>query len=68
MLSNGIIYPAGTEAHTAQPIGFDRVVYVRNGNPALCRAINLRSNKIEREFVLHLGNPESADPGYTTFC
>lgn len=30
--------------------------------------MNLRSNKIEREFVLQVGNPESADPGYTTFC
>lgn len=49
--------PKGTEIHTAQPIGLDRVVLVQNGNPAKLMVINKRTQKTEREFVLPVGNP-----------
>jgi hypothetical protein len=44
--------PEGFETHTAQPIGTDHVVFVQNGNPAKVFVMNIRSNKIEKEFLL----------------
>lgn len=49
--------PKGTEIHTAQPIGNDRVVLIQNGNPAKLMVINKKSQQVEREFVLPVGNP-----------
>jgi hypothetical protein len=51
--------PAGHEVHTAQPIGFDRVLYIQNGDPALVRVVNIQSNAVEREFQLPTRNPAS---------
>jgi len=51
--------PAGTEIHTAQPIGKDRVVYVQNGDPAKVVVVNLVTGKNEREFVVPVKNPKS---------
>jgi hypothetical protein len=51
--------PAGTEIHTAQPIGKDRVVYVQNGDPAKVIVVNLVTGKNEREFVVPVKNPKS---------
>lgn len=51
--------PKGTEIHTAQPIGNDRVVLIQNGNPAKLLVINKNGQKIEREFALPVGNPGS---------
>ncbi len=50
--------PAGTEVHTAQPIGKDRVVLVQNGDPALLRVVNIKTGATEREFPLAVGNPK----------
>jgi hypothetical protein len=51
--------PAGTEIHTAQPIGKDRVVFIRCGDPAIVRVVNIKSGATEKEFVLPVGNPKS---------
>jgi hypothetical protein len=44
--------PEGFETHTAQPIGSDHVVFVQNGNPAKVLVMNIKTNKLEKEFVL----------------
>jgi hypothetical protein len=51
--------PAGHEVHTAVPIGLDRVLYIQNGNPALLRVVNIRTNAIEKEMTLAVKNPAS---------
>lgn len=44
--------PEGFETHTAQLIGTDHVVFVQNGNPAGVFVVNIRTNKVEKEFAL----------------
>ena len=44
--------PAGTEIHSIQPIGENRVLIMRNGNPALAMIINTRTNTVEKEIVI----------------
>jgi outer membrane protein assembly factor BamB len=51
--------PQGTEIHTAQPIGKDRVLYVQNGDPAKVVVVNIATGKTEREFAVPVGNPKS---------
>jgi len=51
--------PVGTETHTAQPIGKDHVLFIQNGDPAMLRVVNIRTNKTVREFALATGNPKS---------
>lgn len=51
--------PAGTEVHTAQPIGTKHVVFIQNGDPALLRVVNIATNQTAREFALPTGNPKS---------
>jgi outer membrane protein assembly factor BamB len=51
--------PQGTEIHTAQPIGKDRVLYLQNGDPAKCVVVNIKTGKNEREFNLPVKNPKS---------
>jgi hypothetical protein len=51
--------PAGTEIHTAQPIGMDRIVYVQNGDPAKVVVLNWVTSKTEREFLVPVKNPKS---------
>ena len=51
--------PAGTEIHTAQLIGTDKVLYVQNGDPAKVVVVNIVSGKTEREFVVPVNNPKS---------
>ena len=41
--------PAGTEIHSCQPIGKDRVLIMRNGNLAQAMIINTATGKIEKE-------------------
>ena len=40
--------PVGTEVHSAQYVGDDRVLIMRNGNPAQAMIFNISSNLIER--------------------
>jgi PQQ-like domain len=51
--------PAGTEIHTAQPIGTKYVVFIQNGDPAILRVVHIATNKTVREFPLPTGNPKS---------
>jgi hypothetical protein len=51
--------PAGTEIHTVQPIGKDRVLYVQNGDPAKVVVVNIVTGKTEREFVVPVRDPKS---------
>jgi hypothetical protein len=47
--------PSGTEIHTVQPIGLDKVLLVENGNPARLLVINERTGAVEVDHVM----PES---------
>jgi outer membrane protein assembly factor BamB len=51
--------PSGTEIHTAQAIGKDKVLYVQNGDPAKVVVVSIVSGKIEREFAVPVKNPKS---------
>jgi hypothetical protein len=52
--------PAGTEIHTAQPIGFDKVMFVLNGLPPKLMVVNIRTHKVEVEHKLPA--PSLTDP------
>jgi hypothetical protein len=54
-----IINPPGTETHTAQPIGLDRVLVVQNGDPAKIMIINTVTNKVEKTIPIPVKNPGS---------
>ena len=55
------IAPPGTEVHSAQPIGMDRVFLGQNGFPAKALLINKRTGQIEMEHELET-QPKPADP------
>jgi hypothetical protein len=44
--------PPGTEIHSAQPIGKERVLIMRNGNPAQAMIFNRTTGKIEKEIPI----------------
>jgi hypothetical protein len=44
--------PAGTEIHTCQPVGLDKVMIVRNGLPPMLMVINKKTGKVEVEHSL----------------
>ena len=44
--------PPGTEIHSCQAIGTNRVLIMRNGNPAQAMIINTATGKIEREIPI----------------
>jgi len=44
--------PAGTEIHTCQPIGLDKVMFVQNGLPPKLMVIDIKSKKVEVEHDL----------------
>lgn len=56
--------PAGSEIHTAQPIGKDKALFIQNGNPAFLRVVNIETGKTVREFVLPVGNPQKVHPQF----
>jgi outer membrane protein assembly factor BamB len=51
--------PPGTEIHTAQLIGKERVLFVQNGDPAKVIVTNMATGKNEGEFMLPVKNPKS---------
>lgn len=51
--------PAGTEIHTAQPIGKEHVVFIQNGDPAKVMVVNIRTGQTVKEFILPVKNPKS---------
>jgi hypothetical protein len=52
--------PAGTEIHSVQPLGLDRVLLVENGSPAKLMIINVASGAVEKQFDLPTGHPAKA--------
>lgn len=46
-----------TECHSAQPIGPDKVLFMRNGTPARLFLYNLRTRQIEMEHVMRTKEP-----------
>ena len=44
--------PKGTEVHSVQAIGKDRVLIMRNGTPAQAMIINTATNKVEKEIPI----------------
>ncbi|HWA25020.1 MAG TPA: hypothetical protein VG734_05040 [Lacunisphaera sp.] len=55
------IAPPGTEIHSAQPIGADRVFLCQNGFPARAMLVNKRTGAIEMAHELETA-PKPADP------
>ncbi len=51
--------PKGTEMHSIQPLGTDRVMVVQNGNPAKAMTINILTGKVEKEVILPTGKPDT---------
>ena len=49
--------PAGTEIHTAYPIGKDKVLIMQNGNPAKAMILRKRDNHVERAVELPTKSP-----------
>lgn len=50
--------PAGSECHSAQPIGLDKVLLCQNGTPAKVILINKRTGKVEMEQVVPTARPD----------
>jgi hypothetical protein len=44
--------PPGTEVHTCQPIGLDKVLFVLNGLPPKLMVVNVKTNKVEIQHQL----------------
>ncbi|MEO6526235.1 MAG: hypothetical protein ABIP93_06395 [Gemmatimonadaceae bacterium] len=51
--------PKGTEIHSIQPIGRDRVAMVINGNPARLLVVNTATNSTEKELALPTPRPNN---------
>ena len=49
--------PYWTECHSAQPIGMDRVLFMRNGLPAKLMLLNLKTGQIEMEHAVETRYP-----------
>lgn len=59
--------PAGTEVHTAQPLGTDRVAFVLNGLPPKVIVLNQRTGAVEVEFTVpaeSATNPKTVHPQF----
>jgi hypothetical protein len=56
--------PAGSEIHTAVPIGADRVLFIQNGSPALIRIVNKRTGVFEKEIPLKTKLPVNVHPQF----
>jgi len=49
--------PEGTEIHTCQPIGLDKVLFVENGLPPHLMVVNIKTNAVEVDHVLPVPSP-----------
>ena len=50
--------PPGTEIHSAQPIGKDKVLFMQNGTPAKLILMNKKTGKVEMEHVVQTARPD----------
>jgi hypothetical protein len=51
--------PKGTEVHSAQPIGTNKVLLMQNGTPAKLMLMNKTGNRIEMEHVVPTKSPDN---------
>jgi hypothetical protein len=51
--------PAGTEIHTAYPMGLDKVLLMQNGDPAKLLVLRKSDNQVESELVLPTKSPST---------
>jgi alpha-glucosidase len=51
--------PPGTEIHTAQPVGADRVLIMQNGNPAKALLIEKANGRVVKELTLATRRPDN---------
>jgi hypothetical protein len=56
--------PAGTQIHTAQPIGKERVLYIQNGAEPAIHVVNIVTGKTELRLPLQAGNPQNVHPQF----
>ena len=52
--------PKGTEIHSVQPLGLDRVLVTQNGNPAKLMIVNKVTGAVEKELTLPVPHPDRA--------
>ena len=50
--------PKGTEIHSVEPIGTDKILMVINGAPAIIKLINIKTGQTEKELTLLTGSPK----------
>jgi hypothetical protein len=50
--------PPGTEIHSAQPIGKEKVLFMQNGTPARLILMNKATGKVEMEYVVETAHPD----------
>ena len=51
--------PAGSEIHTAIPVGKDHVLFIQNGDPAMLKVVNIVTGETRKQFPLPVRNPKS---------
>jgi hypothetical protein len=56
--------PPGTQIHTAQPIGHDRVLYIQNGPAPAIFVVNIVTGKTELQLPLEAGNLKNVHPQF----
>jgi len=56
--------PPGTQIHTAQPIGHDRVLYIQNGPAPAIFVVNKVTGKTELQLPLEAGNLKNVHPQF----
>jgi len=59
--------PTNTEVHACQPVGLDKVLFIRNGLPPKLMVINIRTGAVEVEHDLpcrSLTDPKTVHPQY----
>jgi hypothetical protein len=55
-----IVADSGSEIHSVQPLGLNKVLVVQNGNPAKAMIINTQTNQTEKTVILPSGKPEKS--------
>jgi hypothetical protein len=56
--------PPGTQIHTGQPIGHDRVLFIQNGPEPEVFVMNIITGKTELQLPLQAGNPKNVHPQF----
>ncbi len=51
--------PTGTEIHSVQPIGKDKVLFMQCGNPARLILMKKKNNQVENELILQTRRPDN---------